>query len=210
MNTERFSRMVRERSRQEVEQMMRNAISKNQADLAKIAKQALDERFPGWDKVRSKAGGARPTRARFKTESRSFPTSKEAYVWLLERLIPHAPELFHTDNWQMDFVAKGRKRSYFSRDIKEMFSGSPHLADDRNNYARLTNGWCANTNLNNSQKFDILGRIAAIGKVEPEDWEWTVDDPSDELRSKIARQAEARRLLDELAVFVKAQQTQSQ
>lgn len=198
---ERFRTLVRDpsRTRQDIEQMMRNAIAKGESELAHIAKEVLDSRFPGWDTVRHRASGARPTTTYFRKTKRRFDTSKEGYVWLLERFISVKPKLFETINWETVFVAKGRKRNYFGKDLKAMFHGSPHLADDRNNYVRLSNGWYANTNLNNAQKFDILGRFAAIAKLEyEEDWRWDVDDPSDELKAHEERRALAKRLLDEL------------
>jgi hypothetical protein len=187
------------RTRQDIEQMMRNAVGKGESELARIAKEALDSRFPGWDVARTRAGGARPTVAFFRGTERRFDTSKEAYIWLLERFIGVKPRLFETINWETVFVAKGRKRNYFGKDLKAMFHGSPHLADDRNNYAHFTNGWYANTNLNNAQKFDILCRFAAIAKLDYEkDWRWDVEAPSDELRAHEERRAMAERLLDEL------------
>jgi hypothetical protein len=74
------------------------------------------------------------------------------------------------------FVAKGRNRNYFGRAPKKMFHGSPHLADDRNNYLRLTNGWFINLNLKNDQKFEILCKFAAVGKFEyGREWKWEVE-----------------------------------
>lgn len=201
VNPERFRGLVRDpsRTRQDLEQMMRNAIAKGESELARIAKDALDSRFPGWDTVRHKAAGARLNVAHFHGTKKHFDTSKEGYIWLLERFIGVKPKLFETINWETVFVTKGRKRNYFGKNLKTMFHGSPHLADDRNNYARLTNGWYANTNLNNAQKFDILCRFAAIAKLEyDKDWRWDVEDPSDELRAHEARRALAERLLDEL------------
>lgn len=200
MTPERFRTLVCDpsRSRQEIEQMLRNALAKGETELARIAKDTLDRRFPGWDTPHTRAAGARPTVAFFRGTERRFETSKEAYIWLLERFLTVKPQLFEKINWETVFVAKGRKRNYFGKDLKAMFHGSPHLADDPNNYARLTNGWYANTNLNNVQKFEILGRFAAIAKLSYEkDWRWDVEDPSDGLRAHEARRAMAERLLDE-------------
>lgn len=203
MTPERFKKFVLDpsRSRQDVEQMMRNANAKGESEFAGIAKDALDIRFPGWDEVSQRTSGARTTTAYFRgsTEKR-FDTGKEAYVWLLGRFINVKPRLFESINWETVFVAKGRKRNYFGKDLKAMFHGSPHLAEDRNNYARLTNGWYANTNLNNAQKFDILCRFAAVAKLNYEtDWRWDVDDPSEELRAHEERMALAERHLNELS-----------
>ena len=34
-----------------LEQMLKNAIAKGKVEFAAVAKEALDKRFPGWDKV---------------------------------------------------------------------------------------------------------------------------------------------------------------
>jgi hypothetical protein len=112
-SAERFKKWVLDpsRSRDEIEQMMRNAVAKGETELARIAKDALDARFPGWDAVRTRAGGPRPAECFFRSLTKRFPTSKEAYVWLLERFIGVKPRLFEDINWETVFVAKGRKRS---------------------------------------------------------------------------------------------------
>ena len=57
-----------------------------------------------------------------------------------------------------------------------MFHQSPHLADDRNNYHRLVNGWYVNLNLSNDQKLEILFKFAVIAKLQVnKDWSWKVD-----------------------------------
>jgi len=206
MDADRFKQLVNDTRRtcDDIQQMLRNAVKKGERELAWIAEEALNTRFPGWNKVHHKATGAKPTLACFRSEKKQFPNSKEAYVWLIERLIHAKPDLFETISWETVVVAKGRKRNYFGQNIKSLFHGSPHLANDPNNYARLTNGWYANTNLSNSLKFDILCRFAAIAKLEHEtDWSWKVEDPSDDLRANEERKALAKQLMTEIAVSVR-------
>ena len=178
---------------------MRNAtIAKGEMECARIAKEMLDSKFPGWDRVRHRGSGARATLARFQGSEKHFSTSKEAYLWLVERFIAEKPDLFDHVNWETTYVSKGRKRAYFSRDITALFQGSPHLADDRNNYAPLTNGWFANTNLSNAQKFEVLCRFSGVTKLrQDDDWDWEVDDASEGLRDKLERKALGARLLKE-------------
>ena len=165
--------------------MMRNAVSKNERELAHIAKEVLDRRFPGWDAVAHKASGARFTTAFYCGIERHFPTSKEAYLWLIERFISAKPELFEKISWETVFVPKGKKRNYFAPALEKLFHGSPHLAEDRNNYAKLTNGWFANTNLDNNRKYEILCRFAGVAKLEHErEWRWDVRDPSKDLMDR--------------------------
>jgi hypothetical protein len=179
MDIDRFRKLIEnpDRTQAELEQMMRNAIARNNNEFARLAKEMLDLRFPGWDKLHHKDSRARPTVAMFQGESVEFPTSKGAYVWLIEKFIAAKPELFRTVNWETAFVAKGRNRNYFGRTPERMFHGSPHLARDRNNYALLTNGWYANLNLSNDQKQTVLIRFGVITNLEyGNQWSWEVLD----------------------------------
>ena len=120
-------------------------------------------------------GGPTPTTVVFGGVRHEFPSAKEAYVWLIERFVKTYPKLFIDLNWQTAFVAKGKKRNYFGRSPAKMFHGSPHLAEDSNNYARLLNGWYVNLNLSNAQKRYILFRFAHVANLKHgEDWQWKV------------------------------------
>lgn len=176
MDLERFTKLVSDpaRIKADLQQMLKNALAKERPDCAAVAKDVLDRRFPGWDKVSSKRGGATPTSVSFRGARQHCPTAKEAYVWLINRFISTYPEPFVNINWETEFVAKGRNRNYFGRSPERMFRGSPHLAEDRNNYERLTNGWYVNLNLNNDQKLEILGKFAAVAKLKFDDWSWEV------------------------------------
>ena len=175
MDPDRFRELVNDprRTRKEIEQMRHNALDKGEIELAHIAKIALDERFPGWDRLKRKASGATPTMATFRDKQEWFPTAKEAYAWLMGCFIRDKPEILDSEGWQKDFVAKGRAVNYFARDLKSLFHHSPHLADDPNRYTRLGNGWFADLNLSNDQKFQILCRFAATAGYRFEkDWNW--------------------------------------
>jgi hypothetical protein len=118
--------------------------------------------------------GPKATIARFHTVERIFATSKEAYLYLIERFLQSKPDLLETD-WQNQFVSKGRSRRYFAREPKQLFEESPHLAENSNNYSRVMSGWFTITNLNNEEKFEILLRLAAIGGWGfGSDWSWRV------------------------------------
>lgn len=177
MDAERFQRMINDsaRTQDELEQILRNAIHKNNLEYAKMAQEALKIRFPEWNSVSYKDSRARPTVVKFKGETLEFSTSKRAYVWLLEKFIAFNPKPFVTINWETVFVAEGRKRNYFSQTIEGLFHGSPHLAVDPNNYSQLSNGWYANLNLSNERKRTILFRFAAIAGLKyDDDWSWDV------------------------------------
>jgi hypothetical protein len=175
MDIEKFRNLVNDpiRSKADLQQMLKNAIAKNAREFGAIVKVALDSRFPGWDKA--KKGGATPTCVSFRGAAKSFPTAKEAYVWLIEQFVKTKPELFTNVNWETEFFAKGKQRNYFGRAPERMFRHSPHLAEDRNNYERLVNGWYVNLNLSNAQKVDILFKFAAVAKLRHGDeWYWKV------------------------------------
>jgi len=178
MDLETFRRQVLDprRTEDELKRLRVNAIEERDSECARVAEDELSRRFPFWRRIKRKAAvRSKLTTARFNDEEHEFPSSKDAYVWLLERFITAKPALFFTPNWETDFVALGRARNYFDRDPRGMFHQSPHLGDDENNYRRLSNGWYANVNLSNDRKFDVLARFAAVAKLQWEsEWYWEV------------------------------------
>ena len=123
------------------------------------------------------------TKAHFLKIRREFPSSKEAFVFLIDSFLANRPQLLDKIDWQYQYVAKGRGRLYFARDPKQLFDSSPHLADDSNNYAKTTGGWFANTNLSNSEKESVLHRLAALGGWKyGTDWSFEVVEPGEPKR----------------------------
>jgi hypothetical protein len=113
---------------------------------------------------------------------RKFQTAKRAYIWLMDNLVRLYPDPFDKLDWRTEFLVKGTRRLYLAPDPQQLFFGSPHLADDRNNYEQLSNGWFLNQNLGNDQTFDILARMAALAHLEyGVDWSWKIigDRPMD-------------------------------
>lgn len=177
MNIEIFEQKARNtgRTQKELLNLLHNAHEKNKPDYAVVVEDVLNERYPDWESDCQKKGGARPTVVRFKSEEKAFPSGKTAYFWMIENFINNYPSIFNEINWETIFVAKGTKRLYFGRSLKKVFFGSPHLAEDSNNYSKLTNGWYVNLNLSNDQKLDILFKVAAVAKLDFEkDWSWQV------------------------------------
>lgn len=177
MDLSTFRRRVSDprRTKRELEQLRANAIEQRDSECARIVEDELNRRFPGWKHIKRQPVRSKLTLARFKNQENEFPSSKDAYVWLLERFISAKPDLFFTPNWETDFVALGRARNYFDRDPRSMFHESPHLAENKSNYRKLSNGWYANVNLSNERKFHVLGRLAAVAKVQWEsEWYWEV------------------------------------
>lgn len=177
MDIERFQRFTQDEKRTKVElqNMLENAKDKCEEEFARIVKDQLDLKFPGWDQASSRRGGNTPTDVMFRGEKRHFDSAKKGYIWLIERFIAAHPDPFDSVNWETAFVAKGKSRLYFARVPGKMFPKSPHLADDPNNYARLSNGWFANLNLANREKFQLLLKFVAVAKFSPDEWLWRVE-----------------------------------
>lgn len=164
-----------EKSQKDLETMLNNARRIGNAEYIDLAKKALDERFPSWNMPTTRRGGARPTIVKFRDESREFPSGKDAYRYLIEKFISVYPDVFNNIDWQTYYVGMGKKRLYFGQTLEKIFFGSPHLADEKNNYIKLSNGWYANVNLSNDQKFEILCKYAELAKLTFEDdWSWRV------------------------------------
>lgn len=177
MDIERFSNLVQNTkyAKKDLLAFLHNAQAKNEKEFVATVKGQLDLRFPAWDEASSRRGGRTPTDVIFRSEKRHFDSAKKAYIWLIERFITAHPELFDYVNWETAFVAKGRSRLYFARDVGMMFPQSPHLAADNNNYTRLSNGWFANMNLANREKQQLLLKFAAVAKFPETEWWWHVE-----------------------------------
>jgi len=167
---ERLRRVVASKNRVDLERMLKNANAENARDHAAIIKDELDSRFPGWDQPSKR--GAKPTKAHFRGVSKLFPTTKDAYLWLVERFFAERPDLVTKS------PLGGR---YFARTIAELFPTKP----EPHQYARLPNGWFANVVLNNAQKFDVLARLARAGGFAWRDeWDLEVLDPTEQLQAR--------------------------
>lgn len=202
MNIDKFARLVADASRtkEELKQMFKNALGKELKEHAAVAKAELDRRFPSWDRVSARRGGAKETVGRFLGKQQHFKTSKEAYVWLVERFAQYNPRLFDEPSKDTLYVALGKRRNYFGRTLARMFRGTPHLAENSSNYVRLSNGWYANVNLNNAQKLDVLMRLAALARLEyGDEWDFDVLDASDALMDRQSAILAAKALSCELA-----------
>lgn len=202
MEIEKFIRMVRNpaQTRAELLTILENARSKGLREHADVVAETLSVRFPGWDvaQAKPKQGGKTPNVASFKGVDASFESAREGYVWLIERFISCRPSLFTEPSNETLQIALGKSRNYFAKNPAALFRGSPHLADNDSNFARLGNGWVANVNLNNAQKFDILMRFAALAGVSyPEEWEWRVQGATELLADKQKATLAARKFLEE-------------
>lgn len=185
MDLDKFRKSVFDpaRSCADLKTMFENARARNAPEYVAVAREALDRRCPGWDSVSHRRAGANPTIATYLSDKKRFPTTKEAFVWLVERFLGQAPDILSGPSAMAAKLVTGSKRRYFARHAKELFPGSPHLADDRNNFEQLSNGWLLIVNLSNAQKFEILSRLAALTKLEfPRDWNLEPDEPTQALK----------------------------
>lgn len=187
-------------TRAELLTILKNAKTKGLSQHVEAVSEVLDVRFPGWDvpHARPKQGGKTPNVAMFKGVEASFDSAREGYIWLVEKFISCRPRLFTDPSNETLQVALGRSRNYFAKTPAALFRGSPHLAANHANFARLKNGWVANVNLNNGQKFDILMRFAGlVGARYPEEWEWRVQGATELLADKQKATVAARKFVEE-------------
>ncbi|HOX67497.1 MAG TPA: hypothetical protein PKV56_06490 [Burkholderiaceae bacterium] len=198
MTPERFEQFARQpaRTREELETMRANALAKGNVELAHIAAEVLAERFPTQTKQRS---GPTQTTAAFLGRSETFGTGKEAYLWLLERFRQHQPLIFEAYE-----LLRHKDRSAGTRVAKDpalLFPRGSSRIGNPANYATLTGGWYADTNLNHQDKFSTLVRFAHLAKLEyPEDWDFRVEGGTMELRKQQDLVIQVRELLRELGL----------
>jgi hypothetical protein len=197
MDIQRFAASVNDsgKSKQDLIAMRENALRLKAIEHVRVVEEVLDRRFPEWNEVRSRRGGATPVDAMFLGTRRHFYTAKDAYLWLLERFIQHYPKPFVKLDWETLFVAKGPRAIFFAKSLAKLFGSKTHLADDKNKYHRLTNGWYAKLVLSNQQKLDLLLKFSTIAQLKfGIDWDWDdlgkafPDLDADELLDEVGKQ----------------------
>jgi len=145
---------------------------------------------------------SKPTTVSFKGTKRDFSTSKEAYIWLIDKWFAAKPNL-------PEMIQHGRGVRYFARTPHKLFISSPDLAEKRSNYEPVSGGWFANTVLDNRLKFKILTGLAKLAGFKlGEDWTWDVlgerakrmewTDKSEKKRQTRARNAAGKKSLPAL------------
>jgi hypothetical protein len=183
MDIERFSQHLasESHSRDDLKAMFQRARAKGLHEHAALAKDALDRRFPGWDIVRSRRGGSKPTVARYRNGERYCETTKDAFVWLLERFGDANGAVFTEASRDALTSALGRERNYLARTPEGLFPNNAELVTDTTHYARLSNGWYVDVNLNSQQKLRILLELSKpAGLFFVDDWDFEVLDATEE------------------------------
>lgn len=125
--------------------------------------------------------------ARFGDQRTVKPSSKKAYLWVLDRFygLVGDPEEFIER-----FDECGPKRSLFGRRPADLFPADQGARVEPGRYGEFGNRLNANTNLNNGEKFAILCRIGRqLGLEHGIDWDWGPQEESDGVRR--AKQVES-------------------
>jgi len=198
MDIQEFERRARDprRTRAELENMRANAAAKGAVEYAHIADEVLRERFP----IKAKSGGGpTPTTATFQGRGEHFDSGKEAYLWLVEQLCHYKPDALEA------YVALNRRgRAHvkgvrFSREADELFPRGSSRRGNPAYYAKLSNGWYADTNPSHKDKFAALMQLSHVCGLEYERaWDFRVSGATAELLEHQGAVIHARKLLDEL------------
>lgn len=171
MDIERFLELLDDpkRSRDELVTMRENALCKHELRFLRAAESVLDRRFPGWRTVAGGRGsGAQPTEVEFLGCKRQCDSEKDAYIWLIERLVEHYPQPFAKPGTHTLALARGgRGAMYFAKSLSALF-GPQHqaLATDKNKWHRLPNGWYAKLVLNETQKVELVKAYARLAGLQ--------------------------------------------
>lgn len=176
--------------------MRTNAAAKGAVEHARIADEVLRERFS----IKAKSGGGpTPTIATFKAQSETFDSGKEAYLWLVERFCHYKPDALPA---YTTLHRRGRTRGKgcrFAREVDELFPEGSSRRGNPAYYAKLGDGWFADTNLSHKDKFAALMQLSYVCGLEYEtDWDFRVSGATAELLKHQEAVIHARRLLEEL------------
>jgi hypothetical protein len=194
----RFTQIARDprRTREELESLKANALSKGKVEFAHIANDVLLARFP----VKGRhGGGPTPTTATFRTHSKDFESGKEAYVWLIEQFCrdrQDALERYVGLHRRTGAISKGCR---FARNPDDLFPRNSRRTGNPAHYVRLSSGWHADTNLSHRDKFACLVQVSHVCGLEyGTDWDFRVAGATEELLEHQATIALAQRLLKDL------------
>lgn len=143
----------------------------------------LDQRYPHWQSKDSRivaSGHKTPTYAQFRGKQKTFTTSKNAYIWVVEKMLNTSPNLTLGDAvFKEMFINGTHGAQYLCRAPEELFPAKSKdyiRAKKDILWHELPNGWILNLNLSNKQKFDRLCNLAAVCDLGYEkDWSWHVE-----------------------------------
>lgn len=158
------------RTEEDLRNLMLRYVKTGEVEGAKAIDRELKARFP----INSSDRRATPVIAKFNGVERIFATSKDGYIWMLDKFCSHHPEIFSAaGDWRKTFVSESRDIKFFSEDLRELFPNSPDLMESKCNYVLLRNGLYARTHLGNPEKLKVLRKLAAACNMNYEDdWSW--------------------------------------
>ena len=197
MNLHRFETIVRDpcRTQADIENMRRNALDKGEIECAKIASEVLCARFP---KRSKRGGGATPTTARFLDETREFGCGKDAYLWLVAKLLAHRADAL--DRYLAHFQRSDSRSQgcRFARSPLGLFPPGSKRRDNPAHCAELGSGLFADVNLSHDDKFKALIQLSFCVELEfAEHWDFRVTGATHKLRDHQEAVRIARELLEE-------------
>ncbi|SFM54142.1 hypothetical protein [Nitrosomonas communis] len=169
---------------QELIHAYKNANNENDKDFADEIADILDERYPNWNvscisKLSSMQNDQLTINVTFADQSKSFPSAKQAYIWLVEKILNNKPDK-DIDDYVLNsmFIRGSHGARYLARNPAELFPRDPNRAKDSNCYHKLSNGWFLNTNLSNKQKRDKLLNLTAVYEAYDSNWTWLAEEES--------------------------------
>lgn len=172
MNLEKLRKFISDprRTAEDLRELMRRCVEIDDVEGSKVIDGELKARFP----FGRSDNRATPVVAKFKGVERVFKTSKDGYIWLLDKFCSHHPELFSAEgDWRRNFVSESRNIKFFSENLRELFPNSQGLMEKKCNYVLLRNGLYARTHLSNSEKLRVLHNLAAACNMTyQDDWRW--------------------------------------
>jgi hypothetical protein len=198
MDIQRFERLVRDprKTREELENMKKNALANGKPEFAAIANEVLLQRFPAKGR---RSGGATPTTATFRGRSEDLDSGKDAYLWLVEQFCAYRSD---TLDKYVALHAKAGDRSKgrrFATNENALFPEGSRRRGDPAFYSKVSNGWYADTNLNHDDKFATLMQLSYVCGLEYEvDWDFRVKGATEQLLVHQQSIINARKALDEL------------
>jgi hypothetical protein len=198
MDIQRFEQLVRDpgKTREDLENMKKNALAKGKPDFASIADEVLLQRFP--EKGR-RSGGATPTTGTFRGRNNEFASGKDAYLWLVEQFCRYRSgtlDKYVALHTKAGARSKGRR---FAANESDLFPKGSRRQGDPTFYSKVSNGWFADTNLSHADKFATLMQLSYVCGLEYEvDWNFRVTGATEQLLEHQQSVVGARKALAEL------------
>lgn len=171
-------------TRQELIDAYRNANRENDYDFSDELADILDEKYPDWNTSFWSApnrvqDGKNTIIVTSCSQSKSFPSAKQAYIWLVEQIFNTKPDL-DIDNYVLnEMFSRGTHGAwYLAASPAELFPGNSRRANNPSCYHKLSNGWFLNTALSIKQIRDKLMSLTAVCDAYHLAWSWMSNDKS--------------------------------